>query len=444
MVSGEKGLPVTWSYDPDPKKNIPRKNVKWVAELGSMTNGTPTVAGGRVYIGTNNERPRDPAVKGDRGILMCFSEADGKFLWQAVHEKLYPTDKTKADAEDYAFIGICSTPAVAADRVYYVSNRAELVSRAAKDGSLVWMLDMRKELGVTPYQASASSPLVVGDLVFAVTGQGSDYSDHGKVKNPAAPSFIAVEASTGRVVWKDASPGARIITGQWGSPSYGLVDGHPQVAFPGGDGWLYAFEPRTGKLLWKFNCKAHEKVKEDGTSETANELIGAPVYFDGKVFIAIGEHPDVGGGNPGCLRAIDASKRGDITKDGELWRLEGANFGRTISNMVVEGQVVWAVELEGFLNCIDRFSGRIIWRYDLMSTCYGSPLVADGKVYLRTGEGDVKVFEAKKTLKVLAERNTVPGLFQGSVVVANGVLFMAGGEADSSGPTRLYAIALDK
>jgi len=209
-------------------------------------------------------------------------------------------------------------------------------------------------------------------------------------------------------------------------------------------GWRYAFEPKTGKLLWKFNCKAHEKIKEDGAPETTNQLTASPVYFDGKVFIAIGEHPDVGGGNPGCLRAIDATKRGDITKDGEVWRVDGANFGRTMSNMAIEGQVVYAVELEGYLNCIDRYSGRILWRYDFLSTCYGSPLVADGKVYVRTGEGEVKVFAAGKNLKVLAENNTLPGLYHGSVVAANGVLYMAGGEADSSGPTRLYAIALVK
>ena len=68
----------------DPAK---AKNLKWAARLGSQTYGNPTVAGGRVYVGTNNDSPRDPKHKGDRGVLMCFDEATGKFLWQLVSPK---------------------------------------------------------------------------------------------------------------------------------------------------------------------------------------------------------------------------------------------------------------------------------------------------------------------------------------------------------------------
>ena len=53
MVSSEKGLPD--SFDPETGRNI-----LWVAPLGTHTHATPIVAGGRVYVGTNNARPRDP------------------------------------------------------------------------------------------------------------------------------------------------------------------------------------------------------------------------------------------------------------------------------------------------------------------------------------------------------------------------------------------------
>ena len=113
MVSDTKGLPATWSE---------KKNLLWTADLGTMTYGNPVVSDGRIYVGTNNGNPRDLAVKGDRGVLMCFSVKDGSFLWQAVHEKL-----STGNAEDWAKIGLCSTPCVVGDRVYYVSNRGELV-----------------------------------------------------------------------------------------------------------------------------------------------------------------------------------------------------------------------------------------------------------------------------------------------------------------------------
>src|SRR6478672_9331177 len=67
MVSGEKGLPDSF----DPKTG---KNIKWSVEIGTETHSTPIVAGGRVYIGTNNQQPRDPNHKSDSGVLMCFEE----------------------------------------------------------------------------------------------------------------------------------------------------------------------------------------------------------------------------------------------------------------------------------------------------------------------------------------------------------------------------------
>src|SRR6185295_3730254 len=155
-VSSEKGFPSTWDA---------KKNVKWTAQLGKHTYSNPVIAGGRVYVGTDNGQPRDPAIKGDKGILMCFSAADGKFLWQAVHEKL-----PGGNAVDASDIGICSTPAATADFVYYVSNRDELVCRKAKDGAQVWLLDMRKDLGARQDQAAVCSPLLVGDLLFVLTG----------------------------------------------------------------------------------------------------------------------------------------------------------------------------------------------------------------------------------------------------------------------------------
>jgi outer membrane protein assembly factor BamB len=431
MVSDEKNLPAAFD----------QKNVRWVADLGTQTYGNPVVAGGRLFIGTNNGNPRDRSDTADRGVLMCFSASEGKFLWQAVHEKL-------GEEEDYPKVGISSTPCILGDRVYYVSNRAELVCAdvagfsdnendgpfrdekrtGPHDADFVWILDLRR-LGVTPFQASASSPLVVGDRVFVVTGHGVEDKTH-TVKNPAAPSFIAVDAADGKVVWKDASPGERILSGQWGSPAFGTVAGRAQVAFPGGDGWLYAFDPASGAPLWKFNCNAHEKTATDARPRTRNYLVATPVYAGDRVLIAVGQNPEDGAG-PGCLRAIDARGCGDVTASAERWRLD-AEFGRSISTVAVKDGLVYAVEMDGYLNAVELESGKRLWRHDLLSTVWGSPLVADGKIYLRIGDGDVVVFQEGRQEKLLG-KNTLPGLTHGMVVPAGGLLFIAG-------DTKLYAV----
>jgi outer membrane protein assembly factor BamB len=80
LVSSMKGAPTSWDIKT-------KKNVKWVAELGSQSYGNPVVSNGVVLVGTNNEAMKDPAIKGDKGVLMAFRESDGQFLWQSVRAR---------------------------------------------------------------------------------------------------------------------------------------------------------------------------------------------------------------------------------------------------------------------------------------------------------------------------------------------------------------------
>jgi outer membrane protein assembly factor BamB len=430
MVAEAQGLPNQWDVQ---KKT----NIRWIAELGTQTYGNVVVSGGKVLIGTNNGHSRDLKMTGDKGVLMCFAARDGAFLWQAVHDKLpEPMDY------DWPDIGICSTPCVVGKRVFYVSNRGELMcvdldgfhdgendgpfreeeSTGKKVADVIWRLDMVKDLGVFPCMASASAPLVWEDLVFVVTGNGY-HATKEKVVAPKAPSFIAVNRVSGQVVWQDSSPGAKILAGQWSSPALGRVKGRSQVVFPGGDGWLYSFEPRTGKLLWKFNCKTHDPVDDEGLYETDDHLVATPVIYDDKVFIAVGQDPEMGDGE-GCLRAIDATKTGDVTETAELWRRAGDDFGRSISTVAIREGLLYAAELGGFLQCLNLATGKPYWRHDLMSRVWSSPMVADGRVYIGNEDGSVFVFEHGKKDRLLAEIE-MGGAIHGTVTVADGVLYIA-------------------
>ncbi len=111
LVSEERGLPE--SFDPQSGRNI-----QWSVELGTETHSSPVVARGRVYIGTNNGHPRDPAQRGDRGVLMCLEEASGRFLWQLTFPK-----RDEDIYFDWPHSGVCSPVTVEGDRVYFVNNR---------------------------------------------------------------------------------------------------------------------------------------------------------------------------------------------------------------------------------------------------------------------------------------------------------------------------------
>ena len=85
------GLPTSAKVEASADGNVDvakSTNIKWAAQLGSAAYGNAVVAGGRVYVGTNNDRPRDPKHQGDRGVLLCLDEQTGKLIWQLVSPKL--------------------------------------------------------------------------------------------------------------------------------------------------------------------------------------------------------------------------------------------------------------------------------------------------------------------------------------------------------------------
>ena len=410
-VALARNLPATWHV-------ASGEGVLWSAELGTVTYGGPTIAGDLVVVGTNNERPRDPAVVGDRGVVMAFDRRDGSFRWQITHEKL-----EAGDVNDWPLQGVCSTPSFDGERLYYVSNRGELVV-ADLEGVVDWSFDMVGEWGVFPKHMAASTPLVVGDLVFVSTSNG--VTDNGRVPAPEAASFAAFERATGRPVWRDASPGVGLIDGQWGSPSHGRVGGGTQVVFPAGDGWLYAFEPGTGRALWRFDGNSALGAGELERAGSRHVFVATPVLLEDTVYVAAGRDPEASL-RAGVLWAVDAGGSDDVTASRARWRFEDPDFGRAIATVAVDGGAVYAADLNGFLFALDAESGEKLWVYDALSPFWSSPLVADGKVYAADTEGDVAVLRHGRTLEVLAEI-PMPGPVYTSPSTDGSVVYLATSE----------------
>ena len=435
--------------------NIPHKwnletgeNIKWKADLGSQSYGNPVIAEGRILIGTNNEGKRNPKITGDKGVIMCFRESDGSFIWQTTHDKL-----TAGRVNDWPEQGICSTPVVENGMFYYVSNRCELVCADLDgladgndgpyedekytdpiDGDFVWIYDMMEELGVFPHNLATSSPLIVNDLVLIVTSNGVE-RDHITVPSPRSPSFLALDKQTGKLVWESADPGENILHGQWSCPAYGVAGGRPQVVFPGGDGWLYSYQPATGKLIWKFDCNPKDAKWELGGLGTRNNLLSTPVFYGDSVYIAVGQDPDHGMGI-GHLYKVRADGQGDVTSKKQAWHIGGEDFFRTMSSVAVHEGLVFAADLTGYMYCLDEKTGKQLWIHDMLAAVWGSPTVIDGKVYLGDSDGDVLVTRAARKKEVLAE-NSLEGPVYMTPVAVNGVLYITTGN-------RLHAISRRK
>jgi outer membrane protein assembly factor BamB len=428
MVSAEKGLPSEW----DVKTG---KNVKWWADVGSQAYAGPVTLGGKVFVGTNNEGRRNPKLERDRGVVMAFDAKNGDFLWQMTHEKL-----SAGRVNDWPMQGICSTPFVEAGRLYYTSDRATIVSldtegfRDGKndgvqteketspiDGDVVWEYDMIKELDVFPHNLAVSSPLVVDGILYATTGNGVD-EGHINIPSPQAPSFIALDVKTGQLVWDSNLPGEKIFHGTWSNPTYGVIKGRPQVILPGGDGWVYSLEPKTGKLMWKFNANPPGAKYILGPRGTANEVIATPVIYDDKIYFGVGQDPEHGEG-VGNFWVVDATMDGDVSEKAKVWHRGGNEFHRTISTVAIQDGIVYAADLSGFLYAMDAKTGELFWKHDMLAAVWGSPFVADGKVYLGDEDGDVEILEASKTKKVVGTLNMGVSVYS-TPVARDGVLYV--------------------
>jgi outer membrane protein assembly factor BamB len=480
MYSSVKGLPDSFApgkFKPNSEDidMTTTKNVKWVSKLGSQTYGNPSVANGKIFVGTNNASPRDPKFKEDRGNLYAFNEYNGEFIWQLAVPKL-----ASGKVNDWEYLGILSSPLIEGGKVYLVTNRCDVLCLDAEgmangndgpfkdeakyfggpgkppiepgktDADILWKYDMMDELGVFPHNASNCSVIAFGDVLFVCTSNGQDWT-HVNIPSPLSPSFIALDKKTGELIGEDnAGVGPRIFHGQWTSPSLGTVNGKTHVYFGGGDGVLYALDTKPVKeddiniikKVWWFDA-VPEEYKKDKTgkpikypaAEGPSEINSTPVFYKNRVYVPIGQDPEHGEG-VGRLVCVDATKTGDITKTGLIWDFK--EIHRSISTVSIDPEtgLLFVADFSGFVFCLDAETGKKYWEYDMKAHMWGSTFVADGKCYVGDEDGDFVVLAAtKEGPKVLSEVNMGSPVYS-TAIVANGNLYIGS-------QTHLFAIAKD-
>ena len=421
MVSDETGIPETW----DPRTGA---NILWSQPVGSQAYGGPTVANGKVYVGTNNEGVRDPAYDGDKGVLMAFDAASGDFIWQMVHDKL-----SAGRVNDWPLQGVCSTAFVEGDRVWYVSNQAHVVcldvdglangndgpfmdetGTSPTDGDILWSYDMIGELDVFPHNLATGSPLIVGDVLYTVTSNGVD-EGHVNIPSPFSPHIIALDKKTGELIWENVDVGEGVLHGSWTNPAYAEIAGREQIIVAGGDGIVYSLDAGTGEQIWQFDGNPKDSEWILGGRGTRNNILSTPVIYNDRVYIGVGQDPEHGEA-PGHFYAIDATGTGDVTDTHKVWSRDGEDFYRTMSTAAIADGILYISSLSGFLHALDPDTGEEFWTYDAFAAVWGSPFVVDGKVYLGDEDGDIVVLRAGREMEEIAEVNMGASVYSTPVV----------------------------
>jgi outer membrane protein assembly factor BamB len=469
MISRERGLPDSF----DPKTG---RNIKWTAKLGTQAHSTPIVAGGRVYIGTNNGEPRDPKHQGDRGVFLCFDERNGQLLWQFV------VPKRDEDAYmDWPEMGMSSTATVEGERVYLVDNRGAVVCLDANglangnegpfrdegdymtpptvagsprrvigaetrpetlrppadgkllqpgplDADILWKFDLVTDAGIWPHDAAHSSILIHGDYLYLNTANGVD-NTHKRIRAPDAPSLIVLDKRTGRLIARDDEHiGPNIFHNTWASPSMAEVNGRPLIFFCGGNGVVYAFEPvrsQRGDEGDSAVVPTDRQLKSAATNEITK--LKKVFQFD----------------------CDPAAPKTNVHKFNSNRRESPSNiFGLPVflhdRLYVAGGGDLWWGKNEAWLKCIDATktgditTNGLVWSYPLEKHVMATPAVKDGLVFIADCGRTFHCVDAKTGQRLWTHE--FKGEAWASPLVADGKVFLG----TRSGSFYIFAASPEK
>ena len=387
----------------------------------------------------------------DMAIGICSAATiEGKYAYVVTNraEVLCLDVQGQADGNDGPF----------RDEARYMAGAGAKAPPALRrgDADIVWRFDMIEDVPSAPHDASNCNILIHKGLLYVCTSNGVHRWSDKPTPMPDAPTLIVLDKKTGRLVAVDDEKiGRRMFHGHWSSPSLTKAGGRTQILFGGGDGMVYSFEPfkapkgkpdapkpKPGHLkrLWFYDCNPREyRYDKDGVlidywagdaSDKENvvtkdylgpsEIIGTPVAYKDRVYVATGQDPIHGEGR-GILQCMDATGDGNVSKTGGIWSYK--KIGRTMGTVSIADGLLYIADFAGVLHCLDADTGKVAWTHDMKERTWCSTLVADGKVYIGTERRALWIFRAGRTKKILA-RVKLKSRLSSMPTASNGVLYI--------------------
>jgi outer membrane protein assembly factor BamB len=372
-VAAARGLPVVWDA---------RTNIAWKTELPGAGASSPVVVGDRVFVtcysgyGLSKDNAGD--MKQLKRHLVCLDRVGGKILWTRDIVSVLP--ETKYDGYNALHGFASSTPASDGKHVFVLFGKTGVFCFDL-DGKQVWHASVGK--GGDGFGAGPS-PIVYGDLLIVNASMESR-------------SLVALNKSDGKEVWSVK------IGRTWCTPIVVTVAGRAELVLSMPES-LLGLDPLSGAELWR--CKVIRQT---------NYVCPSPVAHDGVVYA---------GFHNGFV-AVRAGGKGDVTATHLLWSI---NRGTNVSSPLYhDGHVYFATDAAA-VQCVTADKGAKVYqqRLDSRDRIYGSPLLAEGKLYYVTREEGVFVLEAGPRWKVLAHNVIAddPSVCNGSLAVTGSQLLL--------------------
>ena len=354
-VASASDLPDTWSQD--------GTNLIWRADFTGRS--TPVVFDGRVCATGRHGEGIDRLE-----VAACWNAETGEKLWEQrwpVYLTAVPWTRVSwgapaADSETgYLFVQAVAGKALAFDR----------------DGEIAWQWETGQDIGrFSGYGGRTNSPIVDEDrVIFHLIS--SAWGPH----KPGGDRYAAFDKKTGEVLWmtnRNGPPAKDLNT--YSTPVIAEIGGQRLMIAGGADGWVRAINARSGAEVWKFHL-------------SQRGLNASPVVEDDLVFIAHSEE-NLDGAVMGRLVAIDGTGKGDVTASHERWRVDGLQAGYA-SPTVHDGLLV-VPDNSANLVALDAKTGAELWHHNYGTVGKGSPVWADGKLYVTETNGNVVIIKPSR------------------------------------------------
>ncbi|MDP1569772.1 MAG: PQQ-binding-like beta-propeller repeat protein [Vicinamibacterales bacterium] len=360
--SAETNLPSSWSPSGE--------NLAWRIPYGGRS--APVAFGDRLYLLT---AVGDPSTTQEQ--LVAIDAATGKVVWER-RFSVYLSDVPQHRAA-------WASPSVDPETgtIYVFTVGAELIALSPA-GEVLWTRSMPEEHGaVTTHGGRTTSPIIEGDLVIlnALILAWGDLNRPGN-------RYFAFNKRTGETVWI-SSPQARHYDTNYSMPIVVDQDGERLLIVGGTDGAFHAIRAHTGTPLWRFDV-------------SKRAILNSALYRDGVAYITHGEE-NLGTTEMGMVAAVDARRTGDLTPEAFRWRTLG--FMPTFASPVMDGERLYSVDNGAVLAAFDLKTGAQVWTRSLGTLQKGSPVLADGKLYVGTENGRVFILRPSATgVEILSEQ----------------------------------------
>jgi outer membrane protein assembly factor BamB len=378
-VSAEKNLPIKWSVT---------DNITWKLPLPAWSGSTPIVWGDRIFLNVADDLK---ASRGDNLHLWSVDRAKGTVLWQRPlgggnHQERKQNMSSPSPVTDGTGV--------------WVLTGTGILKAFDFNGNERWMRDIQKDYGRFGLNwGYGSSPLLNGDALYVQVLHGMRTDD---------PSYLLrLDKTTGKTVWKVERPThARMESPDaYTTPALLRYGSNTEIVVTGGD-VVTGHDPATGKELWR----------ADGLNPTNDgnyRIVASPVTHGDLIIAPTRERP---------MLALKAGGRGDVSRSHVLWTF---GSGPDVPTPVTDGTYLYVVNDRGIMFCLDARSGKEIYgRQRLRPGTYsGSPVLADGKIYVTNEDGVTSVVKAGTAFEVLAE-NDFDDYTLSSPAISDGQIFI--------------------